>query len=89
MTPVVKTVARAMCVQGGFDPDQIMANEGPRWRYYVPGACAAIAALSPPSDAMAAAAANAYANSKNPDIFGAFAEVISAALAAAIKDGGG
>jgi hypothetical protein len=41
----VERVARALCEQGGFDPDEIMANDGPRWRYYEPGARAAIAAL--------------------------------------------
>ena len=30
--------AIAMCEEGGFDPNEIMSNDGPRWRYYVPGA---------------------------------------------------
>ena len=41
----VAAVARAMCVQGGFDPDECMANDGPRWTYYVPKATAALAAV--------------------------------------------
>lgn len=41
-----ETVARAMCKQGGFDPDELMINDGWRWRYYVPGADAALAALA-------------------------------------------
>ena len=42
----VEAAARAMCVQGGFDPNEIMANDGPRWRYYVPNARAALIAAS-------------------------------------------
>jgi len=38
----IEAAARAMCLEGGFDPNEIMANDGPRWRYYVPGARAAI-----------------------------------------------
>ena len=38
-------IARAMCVEGGFDPDEIMPNDGPRWRYYAPSASAALSAL--------------------------------------------
>lgn len=38
-------VARALCVRGGFDPDQMMPNDGPRWRYYLDGADAAIAVV--------------------------------------------
>ena len=41
----VEAVARAQCLAGGFDPDEIMPNDGPRWRYYVDGAQAAILAL--------------------------------------------
>ena len=40
----VEAAARAMCIQGGFNPNAIMANDGPRWKYYVPGATAALAA---------------------------------------------
>lgn len=39
---LIEEAARALCVQGGFDPDEIMANDGPRWRYYAPGARAVI-----------------------------------------------
>lgn len=41
----VGAVARAMCVQGGYDPDERMANDGPRWKYYVPQTTAALAAV--------------------------------------------
>ena len=44
---LVEAVARAMCEDGGFDPDERMANGGPRWGYYVPGAVAAIRTLAP------------------------------------------
>jgi uncharacterized coiled-coil protein SlyX len=44
---LVERVARALCVAGhsGFNPDEIMPNDGPRWRYYEPSARAAIAAM--------------------------------------------
>jgi len=40
-------LARVLCCLGGFDPDEIMANDGPRWKYYVPQARAAIAYIVP------------------------------------------
>jgi hypothetical protein len=43
---LAESVARAMCADGGFDPNEIMANDGPRWKYYESGATAAITALS-------------------------------------------
>lgn len=42
---LIEAMARAYCVNAGFDPDEIMPNDGPRWRYYVPGCTAALAAL--------------------------------------------
>lgn len=42
---VREAMARAMCSQGGFDPDERMANDGPRWRCYLPGVDAALSAL--------------------------------------------
>lgn len=42
----IEAVARAMCLEGGFNPDEIMPNDGPRWCYYVGGAQAAISALA-------------------------------------------
>ncbi len=42
----IQAVARAMCLEGGFNPDEIMPNDGPRWCYYVGGAQAAISALA-------------------------------------------
>lgn len=45
MAEVTEAMARAMCIDGGFDPDEMMPNDGPRWRYYVPGVRAAIAAM--------------------------------------------
>lgn len=44
---MVEVAARATCAHGGFDPDERMSNDGPRWRYYLDGARAALtAALS-------------------------------------------
>lgn len=40
-----EAVARALCEQGQFDPDEIMPNDGPRWRYYLEAADAAIAVV--------------------------------------------
>ena len=42
MSADVERVARALCALGGFDPDEIMANDGPRWRYYADSADAAM-----------------------------------------------
>ena len=42
---IIEAMARAMCVEGGFDPDERMPNDGPRWGYYVPGVTAALAAI--------------------------------------------
>ena len=42
---MVERVARALCREGGFDPDEMMPNDGPRWRYYVPAAQAALRAV--------------------------------------------
>lgn len=42
---LVEAMARANCRSGGFDPDEMMANGGPRWRYYEPGCTAAYNAL--------------------------------------------
>ncbi len=47
-----EAVARAMCADGGFDPDERMANDGPRWQYYIPGASAAIKAMREPNSLM-------------------------------------
>lgn len=41
----VERCARAMCLAGGYDPNEIMSNDGPRWRYYEEGTTAALAAL--------------------------------------------
>ncbi|MDH1268959.1 hypothetical protein N5C81_15140 [Rhizobium pusense] len=44
---MVEKAAVAMCLKGGFDPYEAMPNDGPRWKYYVDGARAALeAALS-------------------------------------------
>jgi len=40
-------LARELCQLGGFDPNEIMANDGPRWKYYAPQARAAIAYIVP------------------------------------------
>lgn len=57
---MIERVARAMCQQGGFDPDEQMPNDGPRWRYYVPGARTAIEAMREPTKPMYAAAYAAF-----------------------------
>ena len=42
---MVEAAARAQCAsQGGYDPDEKMANDGPRWHYYAPLARAALEA---------------------------------------------
>ncbi len=43
----IEAVARAVCVSGGYDPDERMPNDGPRWKYYVTGAEAALSAARP------------------------------------------
>lgn len=43
---LVEKVARAMCADAGFDQEQVMPNDGPRWRYYESQARAAIAAVA-------------------------------------------
>lgn len=45
MTDPIEIMARAMCISGGFSPDDTMPNGGPRWRYYKPGLQAALSAL--------------------------------------------
>jgi len=52
MSDMIERVARAVCEQGGFDPDDTMPNDGPRWKYYVPGARAAIQAMRSPTKDM-------------------------------------
>jgi len=42
---LIEVMARAQCSEGGFDPDERMPNDGPRWGYYVPGVEVALAAL--------------------------------------------
>lgn len=42
---MVEQAARAMCREGGFDPNEIMPNDGQRWRYYVPAVQAALRAI--------------------------------------------
>ncbi len=46
MSDLVEKVARAMCVANHGDPDEDMPNDGPRWKYWVPNARAAIAAVA-------------------------------------------
>lgn len=40
-----EAVARAQCAAGGLDPDEIMPNGWPRWRYYLPTTDAALSAI--------------------------------------------
>lgn len=41
---MVERAAHAMCVEGGFDPNERMPNDGPRWKYYAPNARSALTA---------------------------------------------
>jgi hypothetical protein len=81
-------MARAMCADGGFDPEEPMPDDGPRWRYYVPGATAAHDALWPL--AMEAAAKVAERQSLHGDLPISVYEAAQkdrAAIAAAIREG--
>lgn len=49
---MVERMARAMCADGGYDPDEIMPNDGMRWRYYAPAARAALSAMMKPNPSM-------------------------------------
>lgn len=44
---MVERASRAMCQAAGFDPNELMSNDGPRWRYYADGARAAITITLP------------------------------------------
>jgi hypothetical protein len=44
---MIERAARAMCLAHGYDPEELMANDGPRWKYYEPSARAAITAILP------------------------------------------
>jgi hypothetical protein len=46
MSDIVEKVARDMCIANYGDPDEDMPNDGPRWMYWVPNACAAIKAVA-------------------------------------------
>ena len=46
MSDLVEKVAREMCIANGGWPDEDMPNDGPRWKYWVPNARAAIAAVA-------------------------------------------
>jgi len=56
---MLEKIARAMCVEGGYDPDDTMPNDGPRWRYYEPLARAGLTAILEPSEGVILAALNA------------------------------
>jgi hypothetical protein len=47
---MLEKAARAACEDAGFDPDEIMANGGPRWRYYAPTVRAVLAAIRDEDD---------------------------------------
>lgn len=49
---MVEKISRQMCLEAGYNPDTIMSNHGPRWRYYEPNALAALRALENPTPAM-------------------------------------
>jgi hypothetical protein len=40
----LEAAAIAACIEGKFDPLEVMSNDGPRWKYYLPGVRAAITA---------------------------------------------
>jgi hypothetical protein len=46
MSDLVEKVAREMCIANHGDPDEDMPNDGPRWKYWVPNARAAIKAVA-------------------------------------------
>lgn len=46
MSDLIEKTARAMCIANGGWPDEDMPNDGPRWKYWVPNARAAIAAVT-------------------------------------------
>jgi hypothetical protein len=46
MSDLIEKTARAMCIANGGDADEVMPNDGPRWKYWVPNARAAIAAVA-------------------------------------------
>ena len=48
---LIEQCCRAMCKTGGLDPDEMMPNDGPRWRYYEPQARAVIPVAQAPKDA--------------------------------------
>ena len=50
MQTPLERAARALCVSGGFDPDEIMANDGPRWRYYAPNVRIVLMAIREPTN---------------------------------------
>jgi hypothetical protein len=52
----LEAACRMGCIQGGFDPNEVMANDGPRWRYYVPLATAMIRAFVAAADASSSTA---------------------------------
>jgi len=46
MSDLIEKTARAMCIANGGWPDEDMPNDGPRWKYWVPNARAAVAAVA-------------------------------------------
>ena len=87
---LVETVARALCVAGhsGFSPDEIMPNDGPRWRYYEPSARAAIAAMPDRAALVGDGTAVAYSNGYQhaAEKFGAELTTLRTQLAASQAD---
>ena len=53
---MVEKMARAVCADAGYNPGEIMPNDGPRWRYYVPAARAALSAMMDATPGMVEAA---------------------------------
>lgn len=83
---MIERVARKICADGGFDPDEAMPNGGPRWKYYEPGARAAIEAMREPTHEMLLAGDKYLYDARWPDALpqhiqrGLFDAMISGAL---------
>lgn len=58
MTGMIERCCRVMCADAGFNPDEVMPNDGPRWVYYKPLFISAIKAVREPTDGMIAAASD-------------------------------
>lgn len=60
---IIERAARQACKEGGFDPDEMMPNDGPRWKYYVPNVRAVLSAIRVPDEGMIEAGSAAIQSS--------------------------